>query len=127
LPGLKIKDMRKVWYLSTCSTCTKLIKELNINLSFVRQDIKSDNISEKELDELAQITGSYDSLFSRKARNYKALGLAKKSLSEQEIKKLILNDYTFLKRPVIRVNDEVFAGSSKETINRAKTFLNGTI
>jgi arsenate reductase (glutaredoxin) len=118
--------MRKVWYLSTCSTCTKIIKQLDLDLSFIRQDIKTHNISEKEIDELAEIKGSYEILFNRKARNFKALGLARKLLSEKEIKKLILSDYTFLKRHVFKIDSLVFVGNSGETINHLKALLNGS-
>ena len=65
------------------------------------------------------LTGSYESLFSRIARKYKELGLSEKKLTENDYKKLILEEYTFLKRPVILVKGKIFVGNSKATIEAA--------
>jgi arsenate reductase (glutaredoxin) len=116
--------MKKTWFLSTCSTCTKIIKQLNIDNSFVRQDIKTENISVEELDRLKNILGSYEALFSRKARKYKELGLAEKELGETDIRELILSDYTFLKRPVFLIGEKAFAGNSAKTIEEVNIALN---
>ena len=62
------------------------------------------------------MSGSFDSLFSKRAMKYKSMGLKEKILSESDIKELILDEYTFLKRPVVLLNNEIFIGNSKKTI-----------
>lgn len=54
---------------------------------------------------------------------YRSLGLNEKELTEEEYKNLILEEYTFLKRPVIVVDDAVFVGNSKKTVEAAKAKL----
>lgn len=117
--------MKKIFTLSTCSTSKKILQESGIlNLGFEVQDIKSTPISEEELDYLQAITGSYDALFSRRAQKYKALGLKQMNLSETDIKQYILNDYTFLKRPVVVDGNTVFAGNSKKIQLQIKDYAN---
>ena len=70
-----------------------------------------------------QLAGSYEALFSRRAMKYKAMGLAEKSLSEKDYKNLILEEYTFLKRPVIILGNKIFIGSSKNVIAAAANEL----
>ena len=108
--------MRKIYYLSTCSTCSRIIKELGLDDSFEFQDIKANKITTEQLEQLAKMTGSYESLFSRTAMKYKSMGLKDKNLTEKDYKNYILNEYTFLKRPVIVVNDKIFVGNAKKTI-----------
>ena len=79
---------------------------------FEKIDIKENPLEEKAIDDLAQKTGSYEALFSKRAQLYKQLGLKEKNLSEKDYKKYLMQHYTFLKRPVILDNDKIFVGSS---------------
>ena len=115
--------MKHIYHLSTCNTCKKIIEGFGPLADVSLQDLKQTHISEKELDELAAITGSYESLFNRRSRLYTSEGLAKKDLGEKEYKYYILSHYTFLKRPVIRVANEVFVGYKKDTIAAAEMAL----
>lgn len=118
--------MRKVFYLSTCNTCSRIIKELQIDeLDFEFQDIKTNPISSEDLDKLCQQVGSYEALFNKRARKYKSMNLKDKTISEDEWKSLILEEYTFLKRPVIIIDDEYFIGNSKKVVQTAKNKLDG--
>ena len=108
--------MKKIYFLSTCSTCNRIIKELGLNDSFEFQDIKANKITAEQLEQMAKMNGSYESLFSRRAMKYKSMGLKEKTLSETDYKNLILDEYTFLQRPVIIVNDKIFAGNAKKTV-----------
>lgn len=113
--------MKKIYYLSTCDTCARIIKELDLkNKKFGFQDIKTEKITPAQLDEMKKMTGSYESLFSRVAMKYKSLGLNKMELGEKDYKNYILDEYTFLKRPVIIVDDKIFVGNSKNTIAAAR-------
>ena len=112
--------MKKVYHLSTCDTCKRILKELDLPNSFELQDIKSENITDEQLDEMHKLSGNYESLFSKRARLYKERDLKNKDLKEEDYKKLILEHYTFLKRPVIINENEIFIGNSKKTVAAAK-------
>ena len=115
--------MKKIYYLSTCSTCKKIIQELNLSNDFEFQDIKTTKITDVQLQEMTKLSGSYESLFSRRAIKYKTMGLKDKELTENDIKKLFLEEYTFLKRPVILIDDAIFVGNSAKTVDAAKKLL----
>lgn len=115
--------MKKIYFLSTCSTCTRIIKELGLDDSFEFQDIKTNKITTEQLEQMAKMNGSYESLFSRRAMKYKSMGLKEKTLSETDYKNLILDEYTFLQRPVIIINDKIFVGNAKKTIQAAANEL----
>ena len=112
--------MRKVYYLSTCDTCKRIIKELGIGEEFEYQDIKTDAITKKQLEEMKALAGNYEVLFSRVARKYKERGLKDKKLLEEDYCVLILEEYTFLKRPVFIIDGEIFIGNSKKNIEAVK-------
>lgn len=115
--------MKKVYYLSTCSTCQRIMNELEIGDEFVRQDIKSEPITEPQIDEMKEMAGSYEHLFSRVAMKYKAWGLKDKNLGEEDYKKYILEEYTFLKRPVFIVEGKIFIGNSKKNVEAVKAAI----
>jgi arsenate reductase len=120
----KIKTMNKIYYLSSCDTCKRIITELELKeKGFVFQDIKTEKITPAQLEEMKKVVGSYEALFSRIARKYKELGLASKQLTETDYRNFILEEYTFLKRPVIFIGNKVFVGNTKSVIAEAKTAL----
>ena len=80
------------------------------------QDIKSDTITERQLEEMQKLAGSYEALFSRVALKYRALGLNEKKLTEKDYRKHILEEYTFLKRPVAIVDGAIFIGNSPKNV-----------
>lgn len=115
--------MKKVYHLKTCNTCDKIIKTLDLSNDFSFQDIKSEDITVKQIEQLKELAGSYEALFSKRAKLYKEMGLKDMSLSEADFKHYILDHYTFLKRPVIVVNDQIFIGNSAKTVEAAKAFI----
>jgi arsenate reductase len=116
--------MNKIYYLSTCDTCKRIISELGLKeKGFIFQDIKTEKITSVQLEEMKKHTGSYEALFSRIARKYKELNLASKQLTETDYKNYILEEYTFLKRPVIFIGTKIFVGSTKAVIAEAKVEL----
>ncbi len=115
--------MRKIYHLASCSTCARIIKELNNGEGFELQNIKEEKMTSAQLEAMADKTGSYESLFSRRAMKYRGMGLHEKTLGEKDYKKLILQEYTFLKRPVIWIDDEIFVGNSKKVVAAAKSKL----
>ncbi len=115
--------MNKIYYLSSCDTCKRIISDLGLKeRKFIFQDIKTEAITTAQLEEMKTHTGSYEALFSRVALKYKTLD--PKPSTEAEYKKLILAEYTFLKRPVIFINDKVFVGNTKSVLEQAKAALN---
>lgn len=96
------------------------MQEIEIPSSFIEQDLKVQGISKEELNELFNLTQSYEDLFSRRAKLYRERNLKDEQLLEEDYKNLILEHYTFLKRPVIVNNEKIFIGSSKKTVELAK-------
>lgn len=112
--------MKKVYFLKTCSTCVRILKALNLPKEFILQDIKQEEITVKQLEELHKLSGSYEVLFSKRAKLYKEMGLKDQKLSEKDFKHYILEHYTFLSRPVIVFNNQIFIGNSAKTVEAAK-------
>ena len=111
--------MRKVYYLSTCTTSMRIIDTLDLrNKDFVFQDIKFEPVTEAQLSEMYKLAGSYEALFSKIARKYKELGLKNLNLQEADFKKYVLQEYTFLKRPVVIIDRQIFIGSSKANVEQ---------
>lgn len=116
--------MKKIYYLKTCSTCNRILKALNNSSEFTLQDIKSDAITVKQLEEMQALSGSYEALFSKRAKLYKDMDLKNQILKESDYKQYILEHYTFLSRPVIIIDDAIFIGNSNKTIEAAQSALN---
>ncbi len=112
--------MKKIYHLANCNTCQRIIAELNNGEAFTLQNIKESKISKDQLEEMKTMAGSYEALFSRRAMKYRSLGLNEMTLTEKDYQKYILEEYTFLKRPVIIIEDEIFIGNSKKVIAAAK-------
>lgn len=110
--------MRRIFHLSTCKTCQKILAQLPTE-KFELQDIKSEAITEEQLEAMRALTNSYESLFSRRSMKYRAWNLAEKELNEDDYKDLILKEYTFLKRPVVVLDDEIFIGNAKKSVEGA--------
>ena len=90
---------------------------------FELQEIKTQPISLSQLEEIFRLSGSYESIFSRRAKKYSSMGLKDQKLSETDYKQLILSDYTFLKRPVIIIDQKIFIGSDKKTLQQLKEYF----
>lgn len=116
--------MKKIYHLSSCDTCKRILKELQPGKEFELQDIKTEAISPEQLDQMAQLAGSYEKLFSKRARLYKERNLKELSLTELDYKNLILEHYTFLKRPVIVIDKDIFVGNSKAEVAAAMAKIN---
>lgn len=115
--------MNKMYHLGNCTTCQAIIKETGADTACELQDIKFSTITAAQLDEMKKLSGSYESLFSRRAMKYKELGLKDQKLDEKDYRKLILEEYTFLKRPVTILGDKIFVGNDKKTVAALKAAL----
>ena len=114
--------MKKAYYLQNCSTCNRILSDLKWNNE--AQEIRSEKITSDQLEQMSKLAGSYEALFSRRAIKYKSMGLKEKVLQEYDYKRLILEEDTFLKRPVFIIEDEIFIGNSKSVIDSLKQKLN---
>lgn len=110
--------MKKVvFYLKTCGTNKKIMSPMDLS-NWETREIKSKPITETELEEMHQLAGSYEALFSRKSTQIKARNIDIKALQEPDFKALLLEHYSFLKRPVFILNDDIFIGNDKSNIER---------
>jgi arsenate reductase len=112
--------MKKIYHLGNCTTCQRILKELKPGNEYILQDIKTEPITEQQLDEMKTLAVSYEALFSRVALKFRALKLNEKKLTEKDYRKYILQEYTFLKRPVIIIGNKIFVGNSPKNIAAAK-------
>jgi len=109
--------MNKIYHLSTCTTCQRILEETGAGKKGIAlQDIRTEQISPEQLDQLKEKAGSYEALFSRRAIKYKEMGLKDRQLDEADYRRLILEEYTFLKRPVAVIGDNLFVGNDKKTV-----------
>ena len=115
--------MKKIYYLSTCDTNKRILKELNLPKDFIKQDLKINPVSEKELEELYQFSKSYEALINKRARLYNECNLKDKVTKEADYKKLLLEHYTFLKRPILINEKKIFIGNNKDVVAAAKHSL----
>jgi arsenate reductase-like glutaredoxin family protein len=107
--------MKKIYYLKTCDTCRRILKNMDTS-DYILQEIKTEPITVKQLEELHNLTKSYEALFSKRAKKYKQMDLKGQYLTESDFKQLILEEYTFLKRPVIVNETAIFVGNTQKNI-----------
>ena len=84
--------------------------------SYILQEIKTEPITVQQLDELYSLTKSYEVLFSRRAKKYTQMDLKSQNLTEKDYRQLILDEYTFIKRPIILNEKEVYVGNTKKRV-----------
>lgn len=115
--------MKKIYYLKTCNTCQKILKALDATNDFQLQNIKEQPISITDLEILKSLSGSYEALFSKRAKLYKEMDLKNEDLKEMDFRQFILDHYTFLKRPVIVIDNKIYIGNNQKTLAAAKLVL----
>jgi len=102
------------------------MNDWSVDDSFQTQDIKTEAMTPEQVDEMIELAGSASALFSKRAMKYRAMGLHERELSEAEMKQLIVDEYTFLKRPVLLINNKIFIGNAKKNIAAAKEEIDNT-
>ena len=111
--------MPRFLYLSTCNTCRRILEALGGPEKFELQDVKTDPVTPAQLDRLYAQTGSYEALFNRRSRQYRARGLHEQTLTEDDYRRLLLEEYTFIKRPIVFTDGQVYIGNSKKVVAAA--------
>ena len=115
---------KKMYHLGNCTTGQAIIADTKIDKKgFDMQDIKFEKITPEQLEEMKKMAGSFEALFSRRALKYKEWKLKDKNLTEDDYRKYILDEYTFLKRPVVIMGEKIFIGSEKKTVAALKEAL----
>ncbi len=84
------------------------------------RDYFKEPLTEEEIREIAVLSG-IDQIFARRSPSLKQMGLAGQDLSEDEIINLMLKEPKLLRRPLIRVGDQVFAGGSASVLDSVLT------
>lgn len=115
--------MRKVFYLSTCSTCIRILKDLNLPKEVELHDLKNNPIDEYSLSQLFKKTGSYEMLFSKNAKKFQEIKGNLTFSNDSDYKSLILQEYTFLKRPVIVLDDLISIGNNQESLKELRIHI----
>ncbi len=115
--------MNKVYYLSSCSTCKRIMSELPNLDTLDQREIKSKPLNSEELEELYKLSNSYEALFNKRAQLYKTRELKLKNLQELDYKDLLIEHYTFLSRPVFVINNQIFIGNSPKVVEQVKEIL----
>lgn len=104
------------FYLKSCNTCLNILKLLPETQAITLHEIKSTPITPEQLDGMHALAGSYEALFSRRSREYAARGLAQQTLTEADYRRLILDHYSFLKRPVLVLDGRIWVGSDPKAM-----------
>ncbi|HXG84337.1 MAG TPA: Spx/MgsR family RNA polymerase-binding regulatory protein [Pyrinomonadaceae bacterium] len=103
--------------LPECGTCQKAQRFLDrhgVEITRFR-DIKEEPLSRLEVENLARMLGGAENLFSRRAVKYREMKLGERELSTEEMLDLMTSEYTFLKRPILIVEDRAVAGFFEKT------------
>ena len=112
-------------YLSSCSTCIRIIKSLEIEGASYLQDVKEQLITAEQLAYLYAHTQSYEALINKRGRVYARLKSEGTVFTEALCKSLLETEYSCLKRPILLWNGSLFIGNVKATVAAMKVALDG--
>lgn len=106
--------MYKIICYPKCSTCKKAEKFLqDNNIKYDYRDIKLNNPSKEELDELVKLSGKdIKSFFNTSGLVYRELNLKDKidNMTYEEKLDILSTDGMLVKRPILQTNDKVYVG-----------------
>jgi arsenate reductase (glutaredoxin) len=105
-----------LYWLPHCDTCKKVAAFLQQNDVVVTRfhNLKLEMLNSEQILQLAKMVGGIENLFSRRAIKYRELGLNKREVSADEMLEFMISDYTFIKRPVLVINDSAISGFSEK-------------
>lgn len=112
--------IKKVYFLSTCDTCKKIMKQVGVTSDFEMVDLKSHSFSSTELDLFLSVLPNPYDLINKRSILYRELNLKGKELSRNEVVSLIKQHYTLIKRPIFVLDNEVFIGNSSSVVTHVK-------
>ena len=108
-----------VYGLPHCTTCQRGVQHLRDAGVTVQEfrDLKSNPLTRAEVEDLASKVGGAETLFSRRAMKYRKMGLHEQQLSEDDLLRLMAEEYTFITRPVVVRGDRATAGFSAKRLD----------
>jgi len=108
-----------VYWLPYCTTCQKAVAHLQERGASIRsyRNLKEQPLSEDDVRALAKKVGGVEKLFSKRAMKYRQMGLHEQQLSEDDLVRLMAEEYTFVTRPVIVRGDRATAGFSAKRVD----------
>jgi arsenate reductase (glutaredoxin) len=108
-----------VYWLPYCTTCQKAVKHLEERGVPIRsfRDLKAQPLERAEVEDLARKVGGAEALFSKRAMKYRQMGLHEQQLSDDDLLRLMAEEYTFVTRPVIVRGDRATAGFSAKRVD----------
>ena len=112
-------------YLSTCNTCMRILKELNLPKGTKLQDVKHQPINQAQLEALYGVTQSYEQLINKRSRVLQALNKAGKTLDEMGYKQLLETEYNCLKRPILHWENNFYLGNAKKMVAAMQQAVHG--
>src|SRR6476620_2612688 len=108
-----------VYWLPYCTTCQTAVAHLEAKGVAIRgyRNLKEEPLSEDEVRGLAEKVGGVEKLFSRRAMQYRQMGLHEREVGNDEMVRLMAQEYTFVTRPVIVRGDQATAGFSAKRVD----------
>lgn len=109
----------EVYGLPHCTTCKcalQYLRDRGLSISRFR-DLKTEPLQRSEVEELARKVGSPEKLFSRRAMKYRQMGLHERDLTDDDLLRLMAEEYTFVTRPVVVRGDHATAGFSTKQLD----------
>jgi len=91
---------------------------LQAGVELAERDIFDDPLSAAEISGLAA-GGPISAMFSWKSPSLKRLGLAHEDLADEDMLRLMLGEPRLIRRPIIRIGDELIVGFDEERLRRA--------
>ena len=82
----------------------------------MERDYFKEPLTEEEIREMAALAG-IDQIFARRSPSLKQMGLAGQELSEDEMVQLMLQEPKLVRRPMIRVGDQLFVGGGAAVLD----------
>ena len=80
------------------------------------RDYFKEPFSEEEIREMAGIAG-IDQIFARRSPSLKQMGLAGQELTGDEMVRLMLQEPKLVRRPMMRVGDQLFVGGGAAVLD----------
>lgn len=111
-------------YLSSCSTCIRIIKALGIEEAPYLQDVKQQKATPEQLAFLYEYTQSYEALINKRGRVFAQLKREGMVFTEAVYKRLLETEYSCLKRPILIWDNKVYLGNAKKTITAMHNAIN---
>jgi arsenate reductase len=106
----------KLFGLPHCSTCQKAVaylEEIGVEIENFH-DVKENQLSKREVQKLVKFVGGAENLFSKRAMKYRSMGLNEMELSDTQLVDYMVEEYTFIRRPVLVYGKKALAGFSKK-------------